>query len=331
MPQWMNFMEKAYNGLYKDIEAVILENDFLRVSILPRWGSKIASIYSLKRNYELLWQNPNKNFVRTEYGADFSDGDCSGFDEMFPSISRCYYEDGPWAGTEIPDHGEVWTIPWTETSDKGTCRMSVQGVRFPYVLQKEVSLEGPDLVIRYTLENPTRFPFYSIWAAHPLFNTCPGMEIIVPSSLKRIINAVPGKVLGSYGKVHSFPKTPGPSGREIDLRIIPEKSDRYQKYYFSGPLQEGWCSLYHPDRDLTVSMIFPPDSVPYLGMWINEGGWAGQYNVAPEPATAGMDRVDFSKMWNMADCTGPFSKKSWYLRISVVSGKTIPKLNGGTL
>ena len=32
-------------------------------------------------------------------------------------------------------------------------------------------------------------------------------------------------------------------------------------------------------------------------MWLNEGGWDGQYNIAPEPATAAMDSITASKLW----------------------------------
>ena len=40
-------------------------------------------------------------------------------------------------------------------------------------------------------------------------------------------------------------------------------------------------------------------------MWLNEGGYAGQYNIAPEPATAAMDRIDASKLWGMGSTLAP--------------------------
>ena len=68
-------------------------------------------------------------------------------------------------------------------------------------------------------------------------------------------------------------------------------------------------------------MRFPKEEVPYLGMWLNEGSWADQYNIAPEPASAAMDRIDFSKMWDMGSSIGPFEKKSWHLAIEVSEEK----------
>ena len=48
---------------------------------------------------------------------------------------------------------------------------------------------------------------------------------------------------------------------------------------------------------------------------------ADQYNIAPEPASAAMDRIDFSKMWDMGSSIGPFEKKSWHLAIEVSEEK----------
>jgi hypothetical protein len=68
-------------------------------------------------------------------------------------------------------------------------------------------------------------------------------------------------------------------------------------------------------------MSFPAEKVPYLGMWLNEGGYAGQYNIAPEPATAAMDRIDFSKMWGMGSVLAPKGSHEWHLAISLGEGK----------
>ena len=130
------------SGSYKDVEAVILENETLRVTVLPKFGSKTASLLYKPTGYETLWQNPARSFIRSGYAAPYPEGDISGFDEMFPTISRCLYEDPPWQGVEAPDHGEVWSLPWKETIDRDSLVMSVHGVRFPYRLEKRVSLEG---------------------------------------------------------------------------------------------------------------------------------------------------------------------------------------------
>jgi hypothetical protein len=52
-------------------------------------------------------------------------------------------------------------------------------------------------------------------------------------------------------------------------------------------------------------------------MWVNEGGWNGHYNVAPEPATGTMDRIDAAKLWGTNSVLPAGHSKTWWLRISV--------------
>ena len=62
----------------------------------------------------------------------------SGFDEVFPSIESCYYPVEPWEGVKVPDHGEVWSLPWRYEVHEDSVDLSVHGVRFPYRLQKKI-------------------------------------------------------------------------------------------------------------------------------------------------------------------------------------------------
>jgi hypothetical protein len=345
-------------GTYKDVEAVLLENDLLRVVVVPECGSKIASMFFKPLGLELLWQNPAPSFRRSAYADDFELGDISAFDEMFPTISRCYYERYPWAGTEVPDHGEVWSIPWDvggeiagETDSgsagsgspgsgssgsgspgsggkkagvplkSGAIDLSVRGIQFPYKLMKRVSVDDGRLRVDYTASNLSGFELDFIWAAHPLFNTAEGMELIVPPGMDRVINAVPGPRLGGYGRVLEFPISWREDGTELNLGEVPPKNGTgYQKYWFHRRATEGWCMLHDREKSLTVGLAWPVEKVPYLGIWLNEGGWEGQYNIAPEPATGAMDRIDFSRMWGMNSVLRGRQTLSWHLCVSVMTG-----------
>jgi galactose mutarotase-like enzyme len=314
-------MYRTGTGHYKDEDAVVLENDALKVSILPYWGSKLASILYKPLDYELLWQNTGKDYRKTAYGDYYEAGEASGFDEMFPTISRCFYESEPWAGTEIPDHGELWSIPWGYEIADDLVLLRVKGVRFPYYLEKKVFLEGAVVHQQYRVENPVASDLEYIWAAHPLFNTTEGMELIVPQGMHRIVNAVPSRRLGPYGRIYGFPSAELEGGKKFDLSKVPKKNSAdYQKYWFLGKVTEGWCILYNPKKKLSIGMAWPRDMVPYLGVWVNEGGWADQYNIAPEPATGAMDRVDFSKMWGMSSVLRAGEVHEWQLAISVHEG-----------
>jgi galactose mutarotase-like enzyme len=315
-------MSAVSRGTYKDQEALILENESARAVLLPEWGAKTISLVHKGLGIETLWQNPEPKFRRTVYGDPYGDGEFAGFDEMFPTVSRCYYESPPWAGIEAPDHGEVWTVPWETAIEGDLATLSVHGTRFPYTLRKTVSLDGARLVARYAAENLSSEPMDFIWAAHPLFIATEGMRFIVPRGMTKAINAVPGLTLGSYGRELDFPLARGEGGGELRLDRVPKRNTTgYQKYWFAEKATEGWCMLRDDNTTLTIGLAFSRETVPYLGMWLNEGGYGGQYNIAPEPATAAMDRLDFARMWGKGSILPPKSRVEWELVIALAEGR----------
>ena len=80
-------MSRVTAGMFKDEEAVVIENDRIKVILLPGWGSKLASIVYKPLDRELLWQNPGEVYKKTKYGDCYENGEMSGFDEMFPTLN----------------------------------------------------------------------------------------------------------------------------------------------------------------------------------------------------------------------------------------------------
>jgi hypothetical protein len=306
-------------GRYKDVRAVVLESEALRVTIVPDPGAKIASLIHKKTGRECLFQLPGEEFRKTSYGAPFETGEVSGFDEMFPGITECYCNIEPWAGVKIPDHGEVWSLPWKCEISGAEVRTSVHGVRFPYVLTRTVTFEKANtLLLRYQVENLSACDFPAMWAAHPLFNMTPGTRIILPDAARNIINTVPGPALGGYGGRFTFPTARTADGKTWDLsQINPHRGKFYFKYFFLDDLQEGFAIIHDLKTHETVGLAWPVDQVPYLGMWVDEGGWEGYYHVAPEPCTAPFDRWDTARQWGKLPVVPALGSQRWLLRITV--------------
>ncbi len=306
-------------GTYKDVEAVVLESELLRVAILPGWGAKIASLIHKKTGREYLFQAAGERFRKGAYATPYENSDVSGFDEMFPSINECYCDAAPWAGTLIPDHGEVWSLPWKCDVIGSQVRTSVHGVRFPYVLTRTAGfVTSNTLRLLYKVENLSACDFPAMWAAHPLFNMTAGTRIILPESARHIMNTVPGPALGDYGERFSFPLARTKRGQELDLsRIRPNEGKLYYKYFFLDELQEGSAIIHEPSTGETVGLVWPVEKVPYLGMWIDEGGWEGWYHVAPEPCTAPFDRWDTARQWGRLPVIPALGSQEWELRLTV--------------
>ncbi|MBZ5561514.1 MAG: hypothetical protein LAP13_03745 [Acidobacteriia bacterium] len=306
-------------GKYKDVDAVIVESEALRLAVVPDSGAKIASLIHKKTGRECLFQAPGERFRRGAYAAPFESAEVTGFDEMFPTITECLCDVEPWAGARMPDHGEVWSLPWKCEITGSEVRASVHGVRFPYVLTRTLSFARPNTVLlRYRTENPSACDFPAMWAAHPLFNMTPGTRIIVPQSARHIMNTEPGPALGGYGGRFDFPNARTEDGREWDLsRIGPRERKLYFKYFFLDALEEGFTILHDPSTRETVALVWAIEQVPYLGMWINEGGWEDWFHVAPEPCTAPFDRWDVARQWGRLPVIPAFGSQEWEMRITV--------------
>ncbi|WP_242949646.1 DUF5107 domain-containing protein [Clostridium pasteurianum] len=100
-----------YKSNFKNMNSITLENDLLKVIIIPDLGGKLVSIYNKSSNFELLFQNKEDSYKKPELNSDFGSFDASGFDDAFPTIdiSKINYQ-----GQEIlyPDHGEIWSSPF---------------------------------------------------------------------------------------------------------------------------------------------------------------------------------------------------------------------------
>ena len=260
---------RIYDSTYKDMRAVILESPSLRVTVIPESGGKIQSIFDKVFEKELLIQSAESFYKKSSYDSEYASGDVSGFDEVFPSIEPCFFPNAPWQGIKIPDHGEVWSLPWQYRTDDKTITMQLNGVRFPYQLKKTIEFIGEQAFrINYEALNLSDFEIPFIWAPHALWLCDKDTRIVLPPSVKKVIStcSIPNR-LGYFGTIHNWPRTLV-SGEIYDIdQIYPKYEGKCEKYYAMETVTEGWCALHGTDSGYTVGLSYPIDKVPYLGVW----------------------------------------------------------------
>ena len=199
---------RIYESTYKDQPALTIESPQVIAQFLPQIGAKLCSLIFKPLALELLVQRPGPTYRLASYGGDYVEqGECSGLDDMFPTIDRCYYERYPWQGTLIPDHGEVWSIPWTAAVQGDQVHLATHGVRFPYRLEKWISFSSDTtLHIAYRLTNLSPYAFDFIWAAHPMFVLEEGATLALPTGIEKTVTAFSASGrLGQYGDEHAWP------------------------------------------------------------------------------------------------------------------------------
>ena len=307
---------------YKDQDAITLETAQISAQFLPAIGANLCSLVYRPRELELLIQRPGAAYRVARYDGDYvEEGECAGLDDMFPSIDRCFYERYPWQGTPIPDHGEVWSIPWDLTVEPDNLLFSTHGVRFPYRLEKRASFVCADtLRLAYRLTNLSDFDLDYMWAAHPMFLLEEGAILRLPAGVNRIVSTISmSESLGRYGDEFDWPVATLPHGQTRDLRKIRPKAAREMaKYFIKGKMPEGWCELTYPQSGLTLRLDFPVEEVPYLAVLPNEGGWQDLYNIFLEPATASFDRLDVARLRGEYATVSGRSANNWHLDITLI-------------
>ncbi len=309
----------------------------LEVALLPEVGGKIISLRSAAGR-EWLWQTKRRPYRRLTYGAPFEEQDVSGFDECFPGIAEGPYPESPWQGTTIPDHGELWTLPWATSLEGDTLVLRVHGIRFPYQLEKRLTLETAMATLRidYRLTNLAPFPLRYLWSAHPLFAVRSGMRVLLPPGVVVRVDWSKHERLGPFGSEHPWPQGRLADGTDIALDRLPaagaDTADKVYTNRLSDAAESGWCALHDPASDDYLALRFDPRRVPYIGVWLNMAGWPLQprdgegpcYNAALEPCTGFPDRLDRAVARGEAATLAANATNRWTLRLEVGRGEVRP-------
>ena len=268
---------------YKGVLSIVLETEHLKVRIIPSVGGKISSIYNKEKEFELLFQNKENVYKRANLYDDFSTYDASGFDDAFPTIDACSVRVGE---KEIlyPDHGDIWSGAFSyEVIDHVVC-LNYSSSILEYEYTKKIELTDSGLSIEYDIKNTGTHLMPCIWAMHCLINCEEDMRFIFPSKASEVLNVMENKTLGDVGQVLSLTD---------QLRTVESAAaNDMKKYYLNGKVNEGCCGAYYPSKDITYKVHYDKNVLPYLGIWITEGGFRGDYNCALEPATGFYDNTE---------------------------------------
>ena len=182
----MSFRQIKVSGF----PAVALRSAELEVVAVPAIGMKLTNLRRLNGR-EWLWRSDQIPLALPEQGTSYVDtADSGGWDECFPTVGPCPVPGAPEDSAPLPDHGELWSAPWSSSvydhAEGTTLAGSAQGNAFPYDFQREVTLDPQEPVVRfrYRVINRGTAPFPWIWSSHPLLNVQPGSELTLSESLR---------------------------------------------------------------------------------------------------------------------------------------------------
>jgi galactose mutarotase-like enzyme len=296
------------------------------VRVIPQLGCKIVEIYDLENDHEWLWSDKSRPIKAANYGDQYDLYDISGFDECFPNIGIS--QDPKKIGVTLPDHGEIWSLPWDVTDEENGVSATVLGKLFDYRFSRKLSLKSNKLAIEYSVSNIGDSEITYMWSAHPLFAIDENMKIEITGNPKMSKEFGFGGRIGPDGdnwyeghlSEHVWPSVLGANGQISDMSQVSLDKVLTDKVVLDAPV-DGLVTLKKLSSGRSLTMKFSPLELPFLGICYNFGAWplTGEPAtwVALEPTTGKTDRLDECAELDCARVLAPKSHANWSLEIEL--------------
>ena len=260
------------------LDALVLANDRLRVVLLPQLGGRIWEITPVATGRQLLWHNPGVPVAPVPFGSGYDDNFLGGWDELFPN-------DLPeeLAGEPFPDHGEVWSVPWTWEVLPGpdaAVRLSVTTRISHSTIVRTVRLApGSDAIeVEVSLTNGSGAELPMLHKQHLAVDLPPGSRIDLPAGTVEI---------GDFGRPRAG--VPGerfdwPMAAGVDFSAPPQADGAVSELLFLTGFAEGWCACTGPDG-VGIGLVFDNGVYPSVWTFASWGGWRSHRVAVLEPCT----------------------------------------------
>ncbi len=296
-------------------KALVVENKFLRVVCLPEFGGKLVSLFDKRIHKEFLFKNPHNAFRHAQTGSDFSSFEACGLDDAFPSVDAGSILVGE-ALVPYPDHGEIWSAPFSYTTGDDEITLTYTSGLLPYQYEKTYSLDEDNLKIAYVIKNIGQFSFPCIWTLHCLLSYEEGMELILPDDTQEVVSAFASPRLGPLGIAYPYPMAQTPERGVIDFRKVDSPTmPCMEKFYIHHKVTEGLCGVRYCKSNTVLWFEYDETKLPYLGFWKTLGGYRGDFNCALEPTNGFYDTIERARQNEACPELFPGEKLMFSIRI----------------
>lgn len=286
MPLSNSYIRLSENASIAGFRVITLENEILRIDIVPALGAKIVNFIHKPTDTNFLWHNPHVELRAVSAGASYDDNFVGGWDELFPNDSP-----GIAGGTEpYPDHGELWSQSWSYdvTQNAADCvevHLQLRTTVTNCLVEKWISLRPADgrLRFRHRITNQADKPLDFLWKLHPAVVVEQGDRIDVPGSTGEAVDPTFGSIRAQTP--FPWPVYVNPGGTPLDVSRVPPINNDREFVYVRG-LTAGWCAVRRVHRNVGFGLVFPTHIFSSVWLFMTFGGWRGLSTVVLEPCTA---------------------------------------------
>jgi galactose mutarotase-like enzyme len=269
-----------------------MENELIRVGILPTKGADIVEFRHKPQDLDVLWHSPIPvhspgHQIPTSARSDgaFLDYYHGGWQEVFPSAGPATV----YQGSELGVHGEVCLLPWDvivieDSPTRIEILFTVETVRLPFRLERGMSIiaGSPVVTLDERIINLGATDVAYEWGHHPAFGApfigagciidLPQCDAVVSEAAKDLKRRLPM----------------GPLTLDQVNKVLPVESQTEDVVLFSG-FAEGWAAVRNPEKGLAVGISWDTATFPFLWCWQAYGGcfrapfFGRVYTLALEP------------------------------------------------
>lgn len=291
---------------YLGMRVIVLENQLVRISILPDRGTEIIEYLYKPLDLDFMWltekgvQNPAGDLpASADSQFSYIDYYSGGWQEIFPNggIPSTYM------GARFGQHGEVTHMKWDyeiveDTEQSISVKFTVKTRMMPFQLTKTISLKSnsTELAINEKVTNLSGVALRYMWGQHialgkPFLEE--GCRIELPDGLHVIADPLDTRENEesrvARGAHHDWPKAISPKGDIVDLSVLPPVNTPSEIVYITGFQDEGWYRVKNDRIGAGIQVSWDASEMPYLWYWQEFGNtkkypWYGRhYNIGLEP------------------------------------------------
>jgi len=290
---------------YRGIDTVFLENEHLRVMVLPGKGGDVLGFRDKAADVDVLyhtdhnWQPPTDRPVPAVDATAPHDSYPGGWQVNLPVAGYTdEFGDAPYGL-----HGESALLSFEyairEVGDGVGLHLETDLVRYPFTVERDLTLPAGErrLTVEETVTNNGGRAVPYVWQHHlalgrPLVG--PDAQLKIPAETGVVEDYGPGHENArlAAGETFDWPHAPGTDGEPVDLETFPPEDATIHDVAYATDLTDGQFELRNPDLDLTFGLRFPVDPFECVWYWQPFGGYAESpyynrnYNVGLEPTTA---------------------------------------------
>jgi galactose mutarotase-like enzyme len=273
---------RTWHGGVLGHDAVVVENRWLRATVLPQRGALLHELVHKPSDTDLLWRwerglRPAQAGPANRHLAQggFQDAFAGGWDLMLPAVSRLV------AAPEVGSHGETWALPWDvvverDDPDEVRVRFETRCLRTPFDVRRTLTL-GTDARLRCRTDVRNRgsrpHPFamgeHAVWDVAAALSDGARIRVDDPGTLRAAPEQPDGSLLVA-GAQGTWPTLPLVGGGARDLSSV-GPDDRGSTGLAAVRVPAGRVRLEAATRP-AVDLSWDADVLPWLLLWLPLGG-----------------------------------------------------------